>query len=486
MESYFRPRMLRADNMALASRIDFAALQREHGGSALATPISIEGGRYVLTGVLGRGASAIVFDGWIHWAAGDAGTPAAFKVFIHENDLATEGVGFEWMEATFVAALSPFYPPGRVSPSQYVSGIAAAFYAKFDDRSGASVGRAVIVMELMDDSVSDMGDFIAAAAAPGPGVNEMRMFYYLTTCMSMVADVAHLHSRGVIHSDIKPGNFLVKWDMGDLKLPRVKISDLGLSCFGSKRFYELFRAHMSPGPGLVAHAASLQGIPLPRDYGVCPWLTTEFFESPTFHEMRTHDAARNPPELVQSLASLRRELMTQAMRASHADGVVQLARKWFLDAARGADLPIMLQNDAHCLVMAMVMTIVQLSVTDGIPLIVDHPRGQASPTGWLRRENYTMEARDLWRSSRVVFVAEANGGELGAALQRLSRTMLAILQESSTVTLFELSNDVAAAVDALMAESPAWVRAEMVERARTAATALQFTGLAPAKKRLRQ
>jgi serine/threonine protein kinase len=48
-------------------------------------------------------------------------------------------------------------------------------------------------------------------------------------CWQMVTAVSHLHSNGIVHADIKPGNVLLYGDLNDLENVVIKVSDYSLS-----------------------------------------------------------------------------------------------------------------------------------------------------------------------------------------------------------------------------------------------------------------
>lgn len=61
-------------------------------------------------------------------------------------------------------------------------------------------------------------------SAPKKVLGEWQAHYYFT---QLIAGLGYLHSRGVIHKDIKPGNLLLTIDQ------ILKITDLGVSEVGS-------------------------------------------------------------------------------------------------------------------------------------------------------------------------------------------------------------------------------------------------------------
>ena len=77
----------------------------------------------------------------------------------------------------------------------------------------------------------------------------VKFFYLITTAMScvaqMVAGVAHIHSRGVAHLDVKPANFIVSQGF------KVKLIDFGL-------------AQIIPGSGLIDNAGGTPGYRAPE------------------------------------------------------------------------------------------------------------------------------------------------------------------------------------------------------------------------------
>ena len=68
-------------------------------------------------------------------------------------------------------------------------------------------------------------------------------YYYLKVMCQTLLGIEFIHSKGVIHRDLKPGNILVS--MGKDGLPYAKIIDFGLACHSS---------HYRPStPGTVTH-----------------------------------------------------------------------------------------------------------------------------------------------------------------------------------------------------------------------------------------
>ena len=121
-------------------------------------------------------------------------------------------------------------PPPVSSLSDGADDLARAFMAGDDDAARVS-WEVRLVLELCD-----RGSLRALLSAPGgvpfalPGGNGRDMLAVVSTALDVARAMLHLHSVGVVHSDLKARNVLLKTaPSGDARGFVAKVADFGLS-----------------------------------------------------------------------------------------------------------------------------------------------------------------------------------------------------------------------------------------------------------------
>ena len=99
----------------------------------------------------------------------------------------------------------------------------AVFVTKVDKaQKGWNYG---LILPLMDGDLFGLAErYEQTVMTP-----EKRYIKLMYVTLAMVYDLVYMHSNGWAHNDVKPENYLYKWD-NDTKMPVIKISDFGLAC----------------------------------------------------------------------------------------------------------------------------------------------------------------------------------------------------------------------------------------------------------------
>ena len=108
---------------------------------------------------------------------------------------------------------------------------AVCMYAAFKSKMGfySHPGfNYLIVYEKMDGDLSNLFDILYQSALIPNYTDEDKMQIALYIGVHMSYDLTATHGAGLIHKDIKPGNFLYKVDEGNRL--RIKLGDYGLAC----------------------------------------------------------------------------------------------------------------------------------------------------------------------------------------------------------------------------------------------------------------
>ncbi|RZT59195.1 serine/threonine protein kinase [Microcella alkaliphila] len=161
-------------------------------------PGRIVGDRYRVDRLIGRGGMSSVF------AATDTqlGREVALKVFRAEL-AAGDGMRRHRDEVDLLAGLNH---PALVTLFDAVDGVPAP-------------GGAALVLELVDGD--DLGRMISRGRLPHDQVAVIGA--------TIAEALAHIHARGIIHRDVKPGNILVPATAEGETAPRAKLVDFGIA-----------------------------------------------------------------------------------------------------------------------------------------------------------------------------------------------------------------------------------------------------------------
>lgn len=161
-------------------------------------PGRVVGDRYRVDRLIGRGGMSSVF------AATDTqlGRSVALKVFRAEL-AAGDGMRRHRDEVDLLASLNH---PALVTLFDAVDGVPAP-------------GGAALVLELVDGD--DLGQMISRGRVPHDQVAVIGA--------TIAEGLAHIHDRGIIHRDVKPGNILVPATAEGETSPRAKLVDFGIA-----------------------------------------------------------------------------------------------------------------------------------------------------------------------------------------------------------------------------------------------------------------
>lgn len=146
-------------------------------------------GRYILATHVGIGSTATVYRAWDP----HEDRVVAVKLFLDRYD--ADGVDRQCRELRTMAHLDH---PGLV---RLLGG-------------GVDRGRPFLVAELVE------GETLAARLARGP----LPVERVVAIGADIASGLAHLHSRGVVHRDVKPANILLCSDTG-----RARLTDFGIA-----------------------------------------------------------------------------------------------------------------------------------------------------------------------------------------------------------------------------------------------------------------
>jgi CRP-like cAMP-binding protein len=166
-------------------------------------------GKYVITDILGRGAFAIVYNGY----HADLTRPVAIKMLRHDMAMRQEFLGNFRKEAQTIANLNH-------ENIVKVFDIEERFRTIF------------IIMERMDGrSLRELLDEVGHLSIPEA----------LNVVIQASRGLAYAHAHGIVHQDVKPGNLFLLPD------GKVKLLDFGLACTcGSENLLSGSPFYMSP------------------------------------------------------------------------------------------------------------------------------------------------------------------------------------------------------------------------------------------------
>ena len=166
-------------------------------------------GKYVITDILGRGAFAIVYNGY----HAELTRPVAIKMLRHDMAMNREFLGNFRKEAQTIANLNH-------ENIVKVFDIEERFRTIF------------IIMERLDGrSLRELLDDVGCLPIPEA----------LNVVIQASRGLAYAHERGIVHQDIKPGNLFLLPD------GKVKLLDFGLACTcGSENLLSGTPYYMSP------------------------------------------------------------------------------------------------------------------------------------------------------------------------------------------------------------------------------------------------
>jgi tRNA A-37 threonylcarbamoyl transferase component Bud32 len=166
-------------------------------------------GKYVITDILGRGAFAIVYNGY----HADLNRPVAVKMLRHDMALNPEFLGNFRKEACTIAKLNH-------DNIVKVFDIEERFRTIF------------IIMERLEGrTLRDVLDEVGFLSVPEA----------LNVVIQVCRGLIYAHARAIVHQDIKPGNIFL------LPQGKVKILDFGLACScGSENLLTGTPHYMSP------------------------------------------------------------------------------------------------------------------------------------------------------------------------------------------------------------------------------------------------
>ena len=168
-------------------------------------------------GLLGSGGYGNVYRAAINQADGTV-IPVALKI-------AKRKVKLDRPSASFIHELLVYWDnSSNPECSPHMLCVLGAFFVQLTDCDPDEYYEC-IVFERMDGDLDDLAD--AAASLNLSVDSKMHLLAYMM--LHMTYDVYTMHVYGYIHIDIKPTNFLYKYD-ADKGVYRIKISDMGMAC----------------------------------------------------------------------------------------------------------------------------------------------------------------------------------------------------------------------------------------------------------------
>ena len=181
------------------------------------------------SGLMGRGGFGNVYRAEINQEDGSK-LPVAVKIVKGKSKLDRPDVGFLRELLTFWDQSS------NPNCSEHMVCIYGAFFVSLGDCLPDEFHEC-IVMERMDGDITSLLERQALKKATLD--EKMHFFVYLS--LHMMYDLVLLHEDGYMHVDIKPENYLYRYDP-EKQIYRIKIADVGLACSFDPEKYEKLKA----------------------------------------------------------------------------------------------------------------------------------------------------------------------------------------------------------------------------------------------------
>ena len=242
-------------------------------------------GKYVITDILGRGAFAIVYNGY----HADLSRPVAIKMLRHDMAMNPEFLGNFRKEARTIANLNH-------ENIVKVFDIEERFRTVF------------IIMERLEGrSLRDLLDEVGRLSIPEA----------LNVLVQVSRGLMYAHERAIVHQDIKPGNIFLLPD------GKVKLLDFGLACpCGSENLLTGTPYYMAPEQVEclpVDERADIFALGLTAFEMVCG--QRPFEEADAFRAMNMHveQDIPDPADVVPGLPGLLRDFILKACIRNPAD-----------------------------------------------------------------------------------------------------------------------------------------------------------------------
>ena len=242
-------------------------------------------GKYVITDILGRGAFAIVYNGY----HADLSRPVAIKMLRHDMAMNPEFLGNFRKEARTIANLNH-------ENIVKVFDIEERFRTVF------------IIMERLEGrSLGDLLDEVGRLSIPEA----------LNVLIQVSRGLMYAHERAIVHQDIKPGNIFLLPD------GKVKLLDFGLACpCGSENLLTGTPYYMAPEQVEclpVDERADIFALGLTAFEMVCG--RRPFEEADAFRAMNMHveQDIPDPADVVPGLPGLLRDFILKACIRNPAD-----------------------------------------------------------------------------------------------------------------------------------------------------------------------
>ena len=446
--SYFTPRVL---PLADGAVYDFNLVKNgtQKPKTNLGAPLRFEGGAFTILSYLAAGSSAYVFIGKMVDLKQTNGAEIYVAYKVSNKSTKTLRMTPLWSEAALSASIAAYNAP-EFSMSKYVSGVAGAFFSDFGNPGQL---RTVIVFELMTASLNDLYKYVP------------QLLQYLMAIFNMAIDIAYLHSYGITHNDVKPENFLMKWDQGVRKPPNIKVADLGFGCRSCDPIYRSFEAYQYPRSPNNVYSKMVPKTDDPK-LGACTYGLSPFYSSPWYIKKRArvdaYDMGMYEDYAVAAATRMVQELSAGITIDPNYQQVMKAAAlKHFESISQCGEYGMRVMNDLHCLAMSFIRMAVYISLDDPGAAILNDTR----TVKWLVQITRTNQEsmREVWRTNRMEFAHETIPGtpaRLRRSLANLTLVLFKTLQEISNITITDIIDAISETLGDLIATAPPELKEE--------------------------